>query len=98
MIVTIDTVAAAIVIQDAGVLNSLKAIVAGQGSLAQALGAYGNVDADGLHVWFDIGKLRELAARGEGLQWPEKFDGMIVYAAKKGWTDAQNLKVRVHIE
>lgn len=55
-------------------------------------------DDDGEHVWIDIAVARTIGAQATDDEWPGKFDGMIAYAASKGWTDAAGTHVRAHVE
>lgn len=56
-------------------------------------------DPDGEHVWIDVARLREAGLAGtDAPDFGERFDGMIAYAAKKGWLDESGERVRAHIE
>lgn len=59
----------------------------------QAAAALGSVDGD--HAWLDASALR---AAGDGsAQWAAGFDGMLAYAAGKGWASPDGSAVRAHI-
>jgi hypothetical protein len=53
-------------------------------------------------VWLSVQALRESAAatipEADRAQWVQGFDGMIAYAASKGWTDEAGTHVRAHVE
>ncbi len=54
-------------------------------------------DAD--HVWVDIEWLRAAAAvQVDDPGFADRFDGMIAYAGKQGWLNANGRRVRAHIE
>jgi len=97
MIIIIDTEQGQCEISDATDLKRLSAELRGKGSIAAALGSLASVDADGEHIWCSIDRLRQCAAPPDASDWQERFDAMIAYAAGKGWTDAANENVRVHI-
>jgi hypothetical protein len=62
-----------------------------------ALGAAGRPEGDA-HVFVDPAALRALpGARAEDPEWSRALDGMLAYAASKGWTDAAG-HVRAHVE
>ena len=51
------------------------------------------------HVWVDIALLRaDALAAVEDPEFRDRFDGMIDYAAKKGWLNALGTRVRAHLE
>jgi 2,5-diketo-D-gluconate reductase A len=62
-----------------------------------ALGDGGGADADG-HVVVRIDAVRRLAAGQVGADWDEQFDGMIAYAAKKGWVTADGDAILAHVD
>ena len=62
---------------------------------AAALAAAGLGTVDGDHAWLDAGALR---AAGDGsAAWATGFDGMLTYAASKGWSSEDGARVRAHI-
>lgn len=62
---------------------------------AAALAAAGLGRVDGDHAWLDESALR---AAGDGsAQWTAGFDGMLAYAAGKGWASPDGAAVRAHI-
>ena len=62
---------------------------------AAALAAAGLGTVDGDHAWLDAGALR---AAGDGsAAWATGFDGMLAYAASKGWSSEDGARVRAHI-
>lgn len=66
--------------------------------LADALPDGMLLDENQGHVWIDPQRLRQLAGRwAADEQWSTRFEGMIAYAAAKGWTDAHG-RIRAHLE
>jgi len=62
---------------------------------AAALSAAGLGTVDGDHVWLSAAALK---AAGDGsAEWAEQFDGMIAFAASKGWTSPDGTQVQAHI-
>jgi len=62
---------------------------------AATMAAAGLGIVDGDHAWLDAGALR---AAGDGSEeWAVGFDGMLAYAAGKGWTSEDGARVRAHI-
>lgn len=53
---------------------------------------------DGEHAWLAVAALRRLAAGQVPREWATAFDGMVRYAASKGWTDADGSHLRAHVE
>jgi hypothetical protein len=67
--------------------------------LASALGDLGTVDEDGAHAWLRATEVRRLAgALASDPRWIEQFDGMVTYAASKGWVSDDREAIRAHIE
>ena len=84
-------------VADPGNLKQLHAEFRGVGddAAATALSAAGLGTVDGDHAWLDAGALR---AAGDGSAgWTAGFDGMLAYAASKGWTSTDGSAVRAHI-
>jgi hypothetical protein len=50
---------------------------------------------DGDHVWLEVSALR--AAGDRAGDWGTRFDGMLSYAQRQGWTDEELTRVRAHI-
>jgi hypothetical protein len=76
-------------VEDPGNLRQLHAEFRGV-NVAAGLGR-----ADGDHAWLDAGALR---AAGDGsAAWAAGFDGMLAYAASKGWASEDGTRVRAHI-
>ena len=75
--------------------------VAGQGvamaEIAAALEAAGGGTADGDHAWIEAGFVRRHAQGRVGVDWTQRFEGMLAYAARKEWLDADG-RVRAHCE
>ena len=81
-------------------LKSLSVRVDPGVDLSSNLGTLGTPDPDGAHVWLHIDVLREAGATtvtDDTDGWRTGFDGMIAYATKGGWTDADGTSVRAHI-
>ena len=77
-------------------------IQAGGIALADILAAFG-ADAkagtkEGEHLWISIGRLHALGAECGATDWQSGCDGMIQYAATKGWVDKGDQFVRAHVE
>jgi hypothetical protein len=82
---------------DAANLRQLHAEFRGMDDAAAgaALAAAGLGTVDGEHAWLDVAALR---TAGDGsAEWLSGFDGMLEYAAGKGWTSADGSAVRAHI-
>ena len=59
------------------------------------LGDLGRVDGE--HVWLDIPLLKALSPLAADASWADGFDGVMTYAASKGWIDGAGTHVRAHI-
>jgi hypothetical protein len=84
-------------VEDQGNLRQLHTEFRGVGdeAAAAAISDAGLGTVDGDHAWLDAGALR---AAGDGSQnWVTGFDGMLAYAAGKGWTSEDGARVRAHI-
>jgi hypothetical protein len=84
-------------VADAGNLKQLHAEFRGVGDdrAAAALSAAGLGRVDGDHAWLNASALR---AAGDGsAEWAARFDGMLAYAAIKGWASADGAAVRAHV-
>ena len=84
-------------VEDPGNLRQLHAEFRGVSdeAAAAALAAAGLGSVDGDHAWLDAGALR---AAGDGsAAWATGFDGMLAYAASKGWSSEDGTRVRAHI-
>ena len=85
-----------ITLEDAG--NFREFHVAVHGDVAAAAAAFGgraDASARDNHLWIDIAYVRELAADAE---WEAQFEGMLAYAASKGWIDDATGRVEAHIQ
>ena len=49
-------------------------------------------------AWIEIASLRRLAGGRVQPDWPERFEGMLRYAERKGWLSSDNSSVRGHCE
>jgi hypothetical protein len=84
-------------VEDAGSLRQLHAEFRGvdDSAAAAALSAAGLGELSGDHVWLSVARLRAAAdASPEGAA---GFDGMIAYAAGKGWMSADGTQVQAHV-
>ena len=84
-------------VEDPGNLRQLHAEFrrVNDNAAAAALAAAGLGTVDGDHAWLDAGALR---AAGDGsAAWATGFDGMLTYAASKGWSREDGARVRAHI-
>ena len=84
-------------VEDPGNLRQLHAEFRGVSdeAAAAALAAAGLGSVDGDHAWLDAGALR---AAGDGSAvWVTGFDGMLAYAAGKGWSSEDGSRVLAHI-
>lgn len=62
---------------------------------AAALSAAGLGTVDGDHAWLDASALRAAGDGSDG--WTAGFDGMLAYAASKGWASPDGSAVQAHI-
>jgi hypothetical protein len=67
----------------------------GDDAAAAALSAAGLGTVEGDHAWLDAAALRAAGDGSDG--WTAGFDGMLAYAASKGWASADGSAVRAHI-
>ena len=54
--------------------------------------------ADDEHAWVRVDAVRRLAEGRVPDDWPSRFDGMLRYAASKGWLDGEGSAIRAHLE
>lgn len=95
MVLRIDSASA--VLEEPDVFTAFK-VVASADADAAALGRVGRVDVDGEHVFVTPDSVRALA--GDAAQapgWEDQFQGMLGYAASKGWLDEAGA-IRLHVE
>jgi hypothetical protein len=81
-------------------LKSFKVVVVGPGTheeVQAALGDLGRVPDD-THAWISIQELRSASGRDDVASWRSGFDGMVDYAASKGWVSDDGSELRAHIE
>lgn len=69
-------------------------------ALEQVVAAFGDDAAagDGNHVWISISRLHALGALHGAADWRRGCDGMLAFAASKGWVDEKSRRVRAHFE
>jgi hypothetical protein len=49
-------------------------------------------------AWIEVTALRRLAEGRVQTDWPERFEGMLRYAGRKGWLNPDGSSVRGHCE
>lgn len=75
--------------------------VLGGTDLARVFGALVDAAAgrlEGDHAYVTIDALRRLASERVAADWPERFEGMLADARRKGWIDETGNLVQAHIE
>jgi hypothetical protein len=89
-----------VTLDDADDFQSFSVVVAAPRaaapSVTKALAAAGLRLEDG-HCWVPQAWLRADNGAPRPDDWQAKFDGMIAYAAKKGWIDEATGDVRAHV-
>lgn len=88
-----------ITLEDADTFTAFS-IAAPNMTTAEILTAFGG-DAepcDQEHVWIAISRLHALGAAHGGPEWRAGCDGMLLFAASKGWINEPKESVRAHIE
>lgn len=76
---------------------SVRAGEASATRIAAAFGPTARADGDD-HVWVPIERLHALGATHGGPDWRAGCDGMLAYAATKGWVDEAQGLVRAHVD
>ncbi|WP_157555727.1 hypothetical protein [Microbacterium hominis] len=75
----------------------IHAPVGGAVSAAQAGAGLGGERVGALHHWLDIARLRALAEEQVAEDdWAPRWDDMIAFAARHGWTSADGASVMAH--
>ena len=100
MFLKIDTIVGRVDVHEADDLRSFSVRHDGRGditSVEQALAPLGTVDASG-HAWIDVELLRAASGKADDAVWSAEFDGMVAYAASKGWLDESGTALRAHLE
>lgn len=64
------------------------------GALVDA--AAGRLEGD--HAWITVDSVRRMAAGHVGPQWDADFEGMLAFAASKGWLDEAGGSIQAHVE
>jgi hypothetical protein len=64
------------------------------GALVDA--AAGRLEGD--HAWITVDAVRRMAGGRVGPDWDAEFDGMLAFAASKGWLDPSGASIRAHVE
>jgi|HubBroStandDraft_3_1064219.scaffolds.fasta_scaffold26839_2 hypothetical protein len=90
---------ARVAVQDVQDLSQLHVEFRGVSDQAasKALADAGLGEADGEIAWLMVTALRMAASGGTGSDWARRFDAMLGYAQRSGWTDAKLSRVRAHI-
>lgn len=88
-----------VTLEDAGNFREFHVAVDGDvaGAVAACGGRAGASERDN-HLWIDIAFVRELAGDAADAEWEAQFDGMLAYAASKGWIDDATDRVEAHIQ
>ena len=64
------------------------------GALVDA--AAGRLEGD--DAWITVDAVRRMAEGRVGPGWSDEFDGMLAYAASKGWMDGNGASIQAHVE
>ena len=90
MLIVIDLSGAKVSLRDPPEFTRFSVLLEGDGDLAEVLrqSGLGRLGTDGEHVVVDPAALRALAGAAVDDDWDEGFAGMCVYAAGKGWVEA----------
>ena len=99
MQIVIDLSEARVHLSDPDDFRRFSVTVEGEGDLEGVVdqSGIGRLQPDGAHVVIDLVALRALAGPHATDEWDERLAGMVVYAAGKGWVDADG-GVVAHIE
>lgn len=94
---------ASITLEDPDTFTAFS-VKAGSLDLPEILSAFGEdakadeAEGESGHLWVSIPRLHRLGAEYGGVDWRKGCDGMIRFAASKGWVDENRQLVRAHIE
>ena len=55
-------------------------------------------EAQSYQAWITVDAVRRMAAGRVGPGWAEEFDGMLAFAASKGWMDPNGASIQAHVE
>lgn len=83
-------------------LNSLNLVVVGSPDVRAALlsaGLYEGAGPDADHLWLNTQALRDFAAQDAetGSDWADRWDAMISFAGRHGWTADEGRRTLVHV-
>lgn len=78
--------------------KKFKVVAPGGADVGGALRAAGFGDLDGEEALIDVAAVRRAAEGRVGESWGADFDGMIGYAAQKGWMTDDGARIRAHVE
>lgn len=68
-----------------------------ENQVGAALAASGLGSVEDEHAWLPVEALKS-AGEGLGPEWDEGFEGMLAYAASRGWLSADGRALRAHLE
>jgi hypothetical protein len=99
MIIDVDRAAATVTVVEPDVLDafSARSDTTDDAAVGVAMGPAGRAAGDA-HVWVDAAWVRSEVGDSAGADWAARFDGMVAYAASKGWTDEAGTHIKAHIE
>lgn len=88
-----------ITLEDPDTFTAFHVVAPGRdaASVAATIGGDARADEQG-HVWLPIAQLHRLGEAHGGAEWRAGFDGMIAWAASKGWVEGDGTLVRAHLE
>lgn len=97
MLVVVDGGSGSVALEDAENLRALSVELrsCSPADAADLLADLGHFEGE--HVWLDIARLRDLSPLADDADWSAGFDGVMSYAASKGWIDATGSLVRAHL-
>lgn len=99
MIVAVDVSLGDVKLDELSVLDRFHVSANGDdAAVVRALGAHGRqADRPG-HVLVEIAWVRSKAAAHVDDDWARRFEAMIDYARRKGWTNAEGTHLMAHVE
>ena len=99
MRIVVDLPESRVHLTDPDDFSRFSVVVEGEGDLGELVrqSGLGHLRADGEHVVVDPVSLRALAGPAADDAWEEGFAGMVAYAARKGWVEADG-GVLAHVE
>ncbi len=82
-------------VTDAEDFASFDAVISGLGALPDVLPSELGI-GHAEHVWIPVDLIRSLADPSDPATWEVKLGGMVGYARRKGWYDAERDAIRAH--